>query len=71
MLAVVDFPAMPGTVLRPLVDPVPLSPLSLVWRKGLRHPGVDALREAADALARPRGGWSGLPVRGFPSAICR
>ncbi|WP_098012926.1 LysR family transcriptional regulator [Streptomyces sp. sk226] len=68
VLAVVDFPAMPGTVLRPLVDPVPLSPLSLVWRKGLRHPGVDALREAADALARaegwlerPAGAW--LPER--------
>ncbi|MFI1187764.1 LysR family transcriptional regulator [Streptomyces californicus] len=68
VLAVVGFPAMPGTVLRPLVDPVPLSPLSLVWRKGLRHPGVDALREAADRLAdaegwleRPPGAW--LPER--------
>jgi hypothetical protein len=30
VLAVVDFPAMPHTVLRPLIDPVPLSPVSLV-----------------------------------------
>ncbi|MFE1379463.1 LysR family transcriptional regulator [Streptomyces sp. NPDC058740] len=64
VLAVVDFPPMPGTVLRPLVDPVPLSPVSLVWRKGLRHPGLDALRRAAAELAaaegwyeRPAGSW--------------
>ncbi|MEV0319187.1 LysR family transcriptional regulator [Streptomyces sp. NPDC050658] len=64
VLAVVDFPAMPGVVLRPLTDPVPLSPVSLVWRKGLVHPGVEALRAAAAELAeaegwlrRPEGGW--------------
>ncbi|WP_326655225.1 MULTISPECIES: LysR family transcriptional regulator [unclassified Streptomyces] len=55
VLAVVDFPAMPDTVLRPIVDPVPLSPLSLVWRRGLRHPGVDALRAAATQLASQEG----------------
>ena len=43
VLAVVDFPAMPGSVERPLVDPVPLSPVSLVWRKGLVHPAFEAL----------------------------
>lgn len=64
VLAVVDFPPMPGTVSRPLVDPVPLSPVSLVWRKGLAHPGLDALRRAAVELARaevwlshPEDGW--------------
>jgi hypothetical protein len=64
VLAVVDFPAMPETVLRPLVDPVPLSPVSLVWRKGLVHSGLDALRRAALELAgekqwleRPAEGW--------------
>ncbi|MFJ8631811.1 LysR family transcriptional regulator [Streptomyces sp. NPDC093568] len=64
VLAVVDFPAMPSTVLRPLVDPVPLSPVSLVWRKGLVHPGFDALRRAAAELSaeeewlrRPADGW--------------
>ncbi|MDX3849065.1 LysR family transcriptional regulator [Streptomyces sp. AK02-01A] len=55
VLTVVDFPVMPGTVLRPLVDPVPLSPLSLVWRKGLNHPGVQALRAAAAGLAKEEG----------------
>ncbi|MFH9004473.1 LysR family transcriptional regulator [Streptomyces afghaniensis] len=64
VLAVVGFPALPGTVSRPLVDPVPLSPVSLVWRKGLTHPALDALRRAAARLAvaegwllRPAGGW--------------
>jgi DNA-binding transcriptional LysR family regulator len=64
VLAVVDFPAMPDTVLRPLVDPVPLSPVSLVWRKGLTHPGLDALREAAAWLAST-GGWLQRPVDGW------
>ncbi|MGA5406333.1 LysR family transcriptional regulator [Streptomyces lavendulocolor] len=64
VLVSVDFPAMPGCVRRPLVDPVPLSPVSLVWRKGLKHPGVEALRAAAAELAasegwlrRPAGAW--------------
>ncbi|MEI7034938.1 LysR family transcriptional regulator [Streptomyces pratensis] len=64
VLAVLGFPPLPGTVLRPLVGPVPLSPVALVWRRGLRHPGVDALRRATDQLAaeegwleQPRGSW--------------
>lgn len=64
VLVTVEFPAMPGSVLRSLVDPVPLSPVSLVWRKGLKHPGVEALRKAATALAgeegwleKPAGAW--------------
>ncbi|MFD6028495.1 LysR family transcriptional regulator [Streptomyces griseoluteus] len=52
VLAVVDFPAMSGAALRPLVDPVPLSPVSLVWRKGLVHPALAALKAAAAELAR-------------------
>ncbi|OII64542.1 LysR family transcriptional regulator [Streptomyces sp. CC53] len=60
VLAVVDFPAMPGAVLRPLVSPVPLSPVALVWRKGLRHPGLDALRDAAAELAA-REHWLAVP----------
>ncbi|WSJ91270.1 LysR family transcriptional regulator [Streptomyces sp. NBC_01304] len=55
VLAVVDFPAMPGSVVRPLVDPVPLSPVSLVWNKTLKHPGLAALRAAATEVARSEG----------------
>ncbi|MFD3440826.1 LysR family transcriptional regulator [Streptomyces sp. NPDC058685] len=56
VLAVVDFPAVAGTVMRPIVDPVPLSPLSMVWRRGTRHPGVNALHAAVDELGA-REGW--------------
>ncbi|MDK1473859.1 LysR family transcriptional regulator [Streptomyces sp. 549] len=64
VLASEVFMDLPGMVLRPLVDPVPLSPISLVWRRGLRHPGLDALLGAARSLAarhhwleRPPGAW--------------
>ncbi|MFE1978036.1 LysR family transcriptional regulator [Streptomyces hygroscopicus] len=63
VLASEVFIRLPGTVLRPLTDPVPLSPVSVLWRKGLSHPGLDALHAAARALAaagwlhRPPGSW--------------
>ncbi|MET9959124.1 LysR family transcriptional regulator [Streptomyces sp. NPDC006326] len=60
VLATVDFLDMPGCVKRPLVDPVPLSPLSMVWRKGFGHPGLDALHRAAAALS-DRHGWLAVP----------
>ncbi|WP_254705507.1 LysR family transcriptional regulator [Streptomyces vilmorinianum] len=73
-LAVVDFPPIPGSVLRPLVDPVPISPVSMVWRKGLRHPGLDALRAAATEigeregwLRRPEGAWLPEGEPGIPA----
>ncbi|MFF3344849.1 LysR family transcriptional regulator [Streptomyces sp. NPDC002779] len=64
VLVVVDFPAMPGSVLRPLIHPVPLSPVSLVWRRGLVHPGLDALRRAAAELAG-REEWLRSPPDGW------
>ncbi|MEV5989306.1 LysR family transcriptional regulator [Streptomyces sp. NPDC052051] len=64
ILAVVDFPALPGMVVRPLVDPVPLSPVSLVWRKGLTHPAIEALRRAAAEVASANG-WLRRPERGW------
>ncbi|MFE9440883.1 LysR family transcriptional regulator [Streptomyces sp. NPDC006602] len=64
ILVVVEFPAMPATVLRPLVDPVPLSLVSLVWRKGLVHPALDALRRAALELS-VEAGWLRRPAEGW------
>lgn len=50
-----------GTVVRPLVDPVPLSLVSLVHRPGLRHPGLTALFQAIAGhegwMDRPPGSW--------------
>ncbi|GGW92876.1 LysR family transcriptional regulator [Streptomyces noursei] len=60
VLASVEFIEVPGMVLRPVVDPVPLSPVGMVWRRGLRHPGLDALRAAARELGA-REGWRALP----------
>lgn len=60
VLAVVDFPPLPGAVVRPLIRPVPLSPLVMVWRNGLVHPGLSALRAAASQLA-DEGGWMNRP----------
>ncbi|MGW6942859.1 LysR family transcriptional regulator [Streptomyces xanthophaeus] len=60
VLVTVDFADMPGSVKRPLTAPVPLSPLSMVWRKGFGHPGLDALRTAAAALTAERG-WLRVP----------
>ncbi|MFE2278339.1 LysR family transcriptional regulator [Streptomyces sp. NPDC059454] len=64
ILAVVDFPPLPSTVLRPLVDPIPLSPVSLVWRKGMVHPALDTLRRAAAEIAAEEG-WLRRPVEGW------
>ncbi|CAL9476635.1 LysR family transcriptional regulator [Streptomyces sp. enrichment culture] len=68
ILAVVSFPAMASTVVRPLVDPVPLSPVSLVWRKGLVHPALDALRRATAQVAAEKG-WLRFPAEGWIPAI--
>ncbi|MEV4440317.1 LysR family transcriptional regulator [Streptomyces sp. NPDC049577] len=60
VLASEQFIEVPGMVLRPIAEPVPLSPVSLVWRAGLRHPGLDALRRAARELSTARA-WLALP----------
>ncbi|MEU3564794.1 LysR family transcriptional regulator [Kitasatospora sp. NPDC058063] len=64
MLTTVGGPRIPGTVNVPLVEPVPLSLVSLVHRPGERHPGLRALAAAAGALGaaegwlrRPPGSW--------------
>ncbi|MFF5895645.1 LysR family transcriptional regulator [Streptomyces argenteolus] len=64
VLAVLGFPPLPGTVLRPLVRPVPLSPLLMVWRKGLDHPGLSALRAAGAELAGTEG-WMVRPTESW------
>jgi DNA-binding transcriptional LysR family regulator len=39
VLASLSFMTVPEMVLRPLTDPVPLTPVSMVWRRSLHHPG--------------------------------
>lgn len=67
VLVVVGFPEMPGTVLRPIVDPVPLAPLFLVWRERLNNAGVQALRSAAAELSERHGWLEVLPASWVPA----
>ncbi|MEC4575416.1 LysR family transcriptional regulator [Streptomyces virginiae] len=69
VLATVGFLNMPGCVKLPLTDPVPLSPLSMVWRKGFAHPGLDALHAAAAALAAERGWLAPPPGSWLPAPL--
>lgn len=64
VLASEVFIGVPGMVLRPLTGPVPLAPVSLVWRRGLRHPGLEVLRTVAAQLAAD-GGWLEPPGDGW------
>ncbi|MEU6707511.1 LysR family transcriptional regulator [Streptomyces wuyuanensis] len=64
VLASTEFIAVPGMVVRPLVDPVPLSPVSLVWRRGLVHPGLGVLRSVVAELAASQG-WLDVPPDGW------
>lgn len=64
VLASTEFVTVPGMELRPIVDPVPLSPISLVWRKGLRHRGLEVLRGTIDDLVE-RHGWLDMPAGGW------
>ncbi|MGV9575069.1 LysR family transcriptional regulator [Streptomyces sp. NPDC003509] len=68
VLAVAGFPPLLGAVLRPLVRPVPLSPLLMVWRKGLDHPGLSALRAAVAELAGSEG-WLERPPNSWLPGI--
>jgi DNA-binding transcriptional LysR family regulator len=60
ILTVLDRPVMAGVVVRPLTEPVPLYPWTIVFHRELRHPGLDALLAGADELAQ-RECWRELP----------
>lgn len=68
VLANVDFPDVPEMAPRPLTDPVPVAPVSMVWRRGLRHPGVRALADAALALGTAEGWREHPPGSWLPDA---
>jgi DNA-binding transcriptional LysR family regulator len=59
-----DHVAVPGGVVRPLVDPVPIYPWSIAWRRGLRNDVVAAIGAAADLLAASTD-WLELPVNAW------
>ena len=60
ILTLLERPVVPGVVVRPLTEPVPLYPWTMVFHRDLRLPGLDALQASADELAR-RERWLELP----------
>jgi len=60
ILTLLERPLAPGVVVRPLADPVPLYPWTMVFHRELRHPGLDALHASIDELAL-REDWHQLP----------
>ena len=64
ILTGVDHVAIPGGIVRPLVDPVPVYPWSIAWRAGVRVEVVAAIEAAADLLARETD-WLELPERAW------
>jgi hypothetical protein len=77
ILTLVERSLAPGVAVRPLTEPVALYPWTMVYRRELRHPGLDALHASIDELARserwlelPPGAWIPEPTRpslGSPS----
>lgn len=64
IITTVDHREVAGGVIRPLVDPVPLYPWSMVWRRASRRAGISELRRAASTLASANG-WDELPADGW------
>jgi DNA-binding transcriptional LysR family regulator len=60
ILTLLERPVAASVVVRPLTEPVPLYPWTMVFHRRLRHPGLDALQASADELAR-RERWLELP----------
>jgi DNA-binding transcriptional LysR family regulator len=61
ILTLAERPTAPGVVVRPLADPVPLYPWTMVHRRDFRHPGLDALHASIDDLVRGER-WLELPA---------
>ena len=60
ILTLLERPLVADVVVRPLTDPVPLYPWTMVFRRDLRHPGLDALQASIDELAQQEH-WHQLP----------
>ena len=68
ILTMSECPAVPGAVLRPLVDPVPVYAWAMVSRGDAAHPALATLRSVAADLADQEG-WQHLPAGAWlPSA---
>lgn len=55
-----DHVDVPGGVIRPIVEPVPIYPWSIAWRRGIPRAALTTILAAADRLSA-EGGWLELP----------
>jgi hypothetical protein len=61
LLTMLDLPAVPGTTVLPLVDPIPVYPWVMTHRRDVRHSGLRALRDAVQQLTT-ESGWLDVPT---------
>ena len=52
--------SVPGAVIRPLVEPVPVYPWAIVHRRDATHPALATLRSVATELVKTEG-WLATP----------
>ncbi len=64
ILTSIDHVDVPGGVVRPLVDPVPLYAWSMAWRRDAEDDGLAGLRDATKALATDEGWLADARDRG-------
>ena len=74
ILTTIDHIDVPGGVIRPIVDPIPVYAWSIAWRPGSHPGGIPALRAAVRALRderawldRPEGAWLPEPEASSPA----
>jgi DNA-binding transcriptional LysR family regulator len=78
ILTMLDRPPLPGAVVLPFTDPVPVYPWMIVHHQNLRHRGLDALNRAIDELSEtegwreaPASAWFGAGDRELVDAVSR
>ena len=78
ILSAIDHVEVGGGVVRPIVEPMPIYPWSIAWRRGARREvvgaieaAVDALTAAGDWLEAPDGAWWPEPERSTRPAAVR
>ena len=67
ILTMMDVPPLPGAVVLPFTDPVPVYPWMIVHRRRLHHLGLDALDRAIDTLAESEH-WRAPPTSAWFAA---
>lgn len=61
ILTLVSQPPVDGAVLLPVIDPIPIFPWAMTWRRDLDHPALADLRAAAAELSAING-WLEAPA---------